>query len=94
MHKETSHFAQLLSRLLTTGEQQAFLDLLLTPKELAEIEQRIAILRKISQNEAQRDISTALKVGIATVTRGSTAWHSLRLDEQNLFYQLLQKHHD
>ncbi len=91
MNEQTSHFTQLLSRLLTNSERQAFIELLLTPKEIEEIEQRIAILSKISKNEAQRDISSSLKVGIATVTRGSKAWNSLREDEQNLFYQLLHK---
>lgn len=91
MKKDTSNFSKLLSRLLTNGERDAFLDLVMTEKELEEIEQRIAILQSICKGNPQRDIASSLKVGIGTVTRGSKAWNSLPKNQQQLFYMLFNK---
>ncbi len=45
--------------------------MLLTPQELHQITQRLAILELLNKGETQRDISATLGVGIATVTRGA-----------------------
>lgn len=48
-----------------------FLAGILTPKEINELSQRLEIVKRLKQGQPQRQIADELKVGIATVTRGS-----------------------
>lgn len=48
-----------------------FLQGILTPKELLEIPNRLAIVKMLKKGVSQHDVAEKLKVGIATVTRGS-----------------------
>lgn len=50
---------------------ELFLKDLLTPRELREIGVRWQIIKRLAQGENQRVIAGDLKIGIATVTRGS-----------------------
>ena len=47
---------------------------LLTPSEIDALVQRLEILDGLAQGVPQREISEKLRVGIATVTRGSRVW--------------------
>lgn len=44
---------------------------LLTPSELTEIAERIRIVQLLKRGVAQHEIAKRLKIGVATVTRGS-----------------------
>ncbi len=59
------------AKMKDTDEVAAFLDALLTPKEQIEIPKRLQIIKLLKTGVAQRDISIQLKVGVATVSRGS-----------------------
>ncbi len=48
-----------------------FLEGIFTPQELAEIPTRLQIIRMLKKKIPQQQIAQKLKVGIATVTRGS-----------------------
>lgn len=47
------------------------LEVLLTPKERLEIDQRIEIIKRLEKGQSQHKVASELGVGIATVTRGS-----------------------
>lgn len=47
---------------------------LLTPAEIEALVQRLGILDGLARGTPQREISERLRVGIATVTRGSRVW--------------------
>ena len=49
---------------------------LLSAKELQDMENRLEIIHQLHQGKTQREIAENLKVGIATVTRGSKAYKS------------------
>lgn len=53
---------------------------LLTPKEINEVQHRLAIFELLKQGVPQREIAKKLGVGIATVTRGSRALQELEND--------------
>lgn len=48
-----------------------FLEGILTPKELEEIPMRLQIVKMLKKGISQHEIAEKLKIGIATVTRGS-----------------------
>ena len=52
-------------------EMKIFLQGILTPKELEEIPKRLQIVKALKNGLPQQEIARRLKVGIATVTRGS-----------------------
>ncbi len=66
---------ELLSVIATISKDkdllEAFLDDLLTPSEIAGLPKRWEIIRRLSKGESQWSIASNLKIGIATVTRGS-----------------------
>ena len=66
---------------------QAFLEDLLTKRELAVLPKRWEIIRRLNKGESQWNIARDLKIGVATVTRGST---ELR-DKKGGFFQMLHK---
>ncbi len=50
---------------------KALVEDLLTPAEYSEIVTRLQIVKRLAKGEPQRAIARDLKIGIATVTRGS-----------------------
>lgn len=55
----------------TEEQMRDFLYGILTPKELEELSTRLQIVRKLQSGMKQQNIAKQLKVGVATVTRGS-----------------------
>ncbi len=66
-----TELAEQFAKFQTTQEVASFLEALLTPKELSEIPKRLQIIKLLKRGVSQRDVSDQLKVGIATVSRGS-----------------------
>ncbi|MFA5828798.1 MAG: Trp family transcriptional regulator [Candidatus Shapirobacteria bacterium] len=65
---------ELIKTLLSTKTESEMFDLLkglLTSGELGEISSRLSIVRLLKEGVPQRKIADKLRVGIATVTRGS-----------------------
>jgi Trp operon repressor len=62
----------------TVEELSVVLKAVLTPAEIESIAQRLCILDGLSTGVAQREIAESLRVGIATVTRGSRVWQENR----------------
>lgn len=60
-----------VNRLSTREERQAFLEALLTPQEIEEFGRRWRILQLLDQGYPQRDVQQMVKVSIATVSRGA-----------------------
>jgi TrpR family trp operon transcriptional repressor len=58
---------------------QSVVEVLLTPKERQEVDNRIQVFQKLAEHLPQREIATSLNVGIATVTRGAKVYHSAHL---------------
>lgn len=52
-------------------EMADFLEGILTPKELIEIPNRLAIVKMLKRGISHHDIAGKMHVGVATVTRGS-----------------------
>jgi len=68
------YYRELISTLLkikTSKQMDNFLQGILTPQELAEIPTRLQIVKLLKNKIPQQQIAQKLKVGIATVTRGS-----------------------
>jgi TrpR family transcriptional regulator, trp operon repressor len=63
--------ADVILELSDKTEAMDFLRGILTNKEIAEISQRLQIVKLLKKGIPQRKISEELGVGIATVTRGS-----------------------
>jgi TrpR family trp operon transcriptional repressor len=71
---ERKYLIELVKVLLKIKNQKEMIDFLqgiLTPKELEEIPKRLAIVKMLKKGIPQKQIAEKLKVGIATVTRGS-----------------------
>ena len=79
-------FAALLNKLESEQQIIEFLDALLTPKELDEIANRMAIIRLLRRGVSQREIAQQLGVGIATVTRGARVLKADGLEDLLLTY--------
>ncbi|TSC88027.1 MAG: TrpR family transcriptional regulator, trp operon repressor [Microgenomates group bacterium Gr01-1014_7] len=65
---------ELIDLLLDIKDKEYMKDFLLgilTPKELEEIPTRLQIVKMLKQGISQHKVAEDLKVGIATVTRGS-----------------------
>lgn len=63
--------AGILTGIKTKKEMKDFLEGLLTPKEAKELAQRLEIVKMLKADLPQHEIARRLKVGVATVTRGS-----------------------
>lgn len=70
-NKNINDLAQALSQVKSEAEMLDFLKGLLTLGELEEIARRLQIVKLLKEGLSQREIAEKLKVGIATVTRGS-----------------------
>lgn len=55
----------------TSSEMLDFLKGILTPRELDELSTRLQIVKMIKKGLPHQEIARRLKVGVATVTRGS-----------------------
>lgn len=71
--KFLSQLVDELTEIDDNKEMEEFLKALLTPQELEDIPKRLEIVRLLKEGLPQREIIQRLGVGIATVTRGSTA---------------------
>ena len=60
-----------LTEIKDKDQMEDFLKGILTPQELIEIPQRLAIVKMLKAGVAQHEIAKQLSVGVATVTRGS-----------------------
>lgn len=70
---KTKFLAELLFKAQNQAELESVLDALLTPKEIAELHNRIEIFQRLAAGQTQREIAGAMGVGIATVSRGAKA---------------------
>lgn len=67
-------FEELINELLRHDSRQKlrnFLEGILTPQEIDEISMRLQIVKMLKEGIPQHKIAEKLKIGIATVTRGS-----------------------
>ncbi len=62
---------EVILKLKTKKEMLDFLRGILTPKELNQLSTRLQIVKMLKSGMNQQNIAKSLKVGIATVTRGS-----------------------
>jgi TrpR family trp operon transcriptional repressor len=69
--KDLEELINVLLSIKFKGEMEDFLKGILTPKELLEIPNRLKIIKMLKKGIAQQEIAQELKVGVATVTRGS-----------------------
>lgn len=70
-NKQLDELIDLLLNIKNKKEMEDFLLGILTPKELEEIPTRLQIVKLLKRGISQHNISEQLRVGIATVTRGS-----------------------
>ena len=70
-NKELGDLIKTLLEVKTEKEMDDFLQGILTPKELLEIPKRLLIVKMLKKGVSQHDIAEKLRVGVATVTRGS-----------------------
>lgn len=64
-------FIQLLNSKIEDKNLDHLLNVLLTPSERKNIEERIQILDLLSKGKTQREIAKSLNISITTVTRGN-----------------------
>jgi len=60
-----------LLKINSKDQMRGFLEGILTPKELLEIPNRLAIVKMLKRGISHHDVAGKLHVGVATVTRGS-----------------------
>ncbi|PCK07519.1 MAG: transcriptional regulator [Alteromonadaceae bacterium] len=72
--------AQWLSGISDPDEMRQALTVMLTEKELGEVEKRLQIYQLLMQKKPQREVASALGVGIATVSRGARALRSEKFE--------------
>jgi len=71
MNNQFNEFVTLLCQMKTSSDMKDFLFGILTPKERKELPVRLQIVKLLKTGIPQNKIAKKLKVGIATVTRGS-----------------------
>ena len=77
-NKNAQTLIEYLLAVQTPQDMEAALRALLTPAELAEISNRLQIIKLLEAGESQRCIAEKLGVGIATVSRGARALKDLQ----------------
>ncbi|MBI2018168.1 transcriptional regulator [Candidatus Daviesbacteria bacterium] len=70
-NKQLNELIDLLLTIKARDQMEDFLLGILTPKELEEIPTRLSIVKMLKKGLPQHRIAEKLRVGIATVTRGS-----------------------
>ena len=68
---KTSIFIETIFSIKSKEQMVDFIEGILTQKELNALATRIEIVRLLKKNISQKKIAIKLKVGVATVTRGS-----------------------
>jgi TrpR family transcriptional regulator, trp operon repressor len=71
MNKNLEELISILLEIKRKEEMYNFLRGILTPKELIELPNRLQIVKMLKKGVSQHDIAEKLRVGVATVTRGS-----------------------
>ena len=71
VNKELDDLVEMLLRINEKDKMMDFLQGILTPKELIEIPNRLAIVKMLKRGISHHDVAGKLHVGVATVTRGS-----------------------
>jgi len=71
VNKELDDLVEMLLRINEKDKMMDFLQGILTPKELIEIPNRLAIVKMLKRGISHHDVAGKLRVGVATVTRGS-----------------------
>lgn len=71
MNKNLEELIDTLLEIRTKEEMYDFLQGILTPKELLELPNRLQIIKMLKRGISHHDIAGKLRVGVATVTRGS-----------------------
>ncbi len=69
--KHTTQLATTFLQPKTQSEMSDFLEGILTPKEILDLNQRIEVVKLLKSGMPQRQIAEKVGVGIATVSRGS-----------------------
>lgn len=77
-NKNLEEFISMLLEVRGKEEMRDFLQGILTPKELLEIPNRLQIVKMLKQGISHHDIAEKLRVGVATVARGSREIHKGR----------------
>ena len=75
----TNLLAKLLTNTNDVNNMNLLLKALFTNKELKEFDNRLKIFQLLMQGKKHREISEDLNVGIATVTRGSSAFEKEKI---------------
>ena len=75
----TNLLAKLLTNTNDINNMKLLLKALFTNKELKELDNRLKIFQLLMQGKKHREISEDLNVGIATVTRGSSAFEKEKI---------------
>jgi TrpR family transcriptional regulator, trp operon repressor len=71
MNKNLEELIKIILKIQTKEKMYDFLRGILTPKELIELPNRLQIVKMLKKGVSQHDIAEKLRVGVATVTRGS-----------------------
>ena len=71
MNKNIKQICSLLAATIDPGEINLFLTSLFTPAELADLDSRWEILKRLNQGDTQRKIAKDLHLGLCKITRGS-----------------------
>lgn len=70
-NNKLNELIELLLNIKKRDDMENFLLGILTPKEIEEIPMRLRIVKMLKKGISQRQIAEKLRVGIATVSRGS-----------------------
>jgi TrpR family transcriptional regulator, trp operon repressor len=70
-NRELEKLIEVLLKIKNKDEMDNFLRGILTPKELLELSNRLQIVKMLKHGISHHDIAGKLRVGVATVSRGS-----------------------
>ena len=71
LNKQLEDLIEVILKIRNKEDMYDFLQGILSPRELLEIPNRLAIVKMLKKGISQHEIAEKLHVGIATVTRGS-----------------------